>query len=188
MKKTILKGTKDLHLPFLLHCCFYSPNYHHSTFAYFFHLFCYLTLNSKEIQKSLIYSWFFFSLVYPLKWKTPLDPWDINLSSLIKHGKMKRNLHRSFQRSTWKNTMKFPGGAWGGGTCQGICLLPLITSSQWLMLHCLRLVFTKNNCEESLFYLNIKSLRNNHWPQEMVKNAYVLVLILGLQAKKKTYC
>lgn len=45
----------------------------------------------------------YFSSAYLLKRKTPLDPRDINLSSVIKCGKMKRNLYRSFQRRIWED-------------------------------------------------------------------------------------
>lgn len=121
--------TKDLYLSSPLYCCFYSPNYCIiSLFYLFFHLFCYQTLISKEIQKSLTYSCCF-SLVYLLKWKTPLDPGDKNLSSLIKCGKMKRNLYRSFQRNIWKDKMKLLGEKKPKMTCHIICLQPPITKS-----------------------------------------------------------
>lgn len=105
-EKYTLKSLKDLDLPCPLYC-FYSPNYYQS-FCLLFHLLCYQTMISKEIQKSLTYSCCF-SLICLLKWKTPWDPWDIHLSSLIKRGKMKRNLYRSFQRSIWKDKMKLLG-------------------------------------------------------------------------------
>ena len=100
-----------------------------------------LRFQKKSKNPLLIAVFFFFTSLYFLKWKTSLDPWDINLSSLIKHDKMKRIFVRSFQRSIWKDKM----------TCQVIYLLPLIANSQWFMLHFLRLIFIKNNCEESLF-------------------------------------
>lgn len=121
-EKYIFKSTKDLDLSSPLYFCFYSPNYH-QFFCLLFHLPCYQTVISKEIQKSLTYSCCF-SLIYLLKWKTPLDPWDINLSSLIKRGKMKRNLYRNFQRSIWKDKMKLLGKKWHA---KSICCHWLLT-------------------------------------------------------------
>lgn len=153
-KKThILNARKELHLSSLLYCCFYFLIII-STFVYFFTYSAFKLWSQKKSRNPLL---ILVAFLYLLKWKAPLHPRDINLSSLIKQGKMKMNLYRSFQRSIWKDKMKLLGKKM---TCQVICLLPLITNSQCLLLHCLRLIFIKNNCEESLFHFNTRSPRN----------------------------
>lgn len=126
-------------------------------------MFSPILLSDSDLKRNpeIPYLLLLFFLVYLLKWKTPLDPWDINLSSLIKCGKMKRNLYTSFQRSIWREKMRLSEKKM---ICQVICRLSLITNSQWFMLHRLGWIFIKIIVKEASFTLTLdrQEINNDH--------------------------